>query len=91
VTDPDHARLGQDEFLTLRLGGSEARPERLLLIGRPREGVVRVREWHSGSWNTEGEDYELEPADLLAQLGLAMQARVEVSEELHRVKRWLEG
>jgi hypothetical protein len=89
MTDPDHTSLGQDEFLSLRIGGSAERPERLLLIGRPHEGSVRVREWTSNTWNTEGDDYDIDTVSLLEGLERAYADRHPISEEMYRVRQWL--
>jgi hypothetical protein len=83
--------FAEGEFLTLRLGGSGDTPERLLLIGRPIDGQVRVREWTSNSWNTEGEDYDADPTALLEDIERAFDARQPVSEEMYRVRQWLAG
>jgi hypothetical protein len=91
MTDPDHGSLGQDEFLSLRIGGNAAQPERLLLIGRPHDGLVRVREWTSRSWNTEGDDFDIDPGELLVDIERAYDARLMVSEEMYKIRRWLEG
>ncbi len=91
MTDPEAFSFGEGEFLTLRVGGTPERPERLLLIGRPRDGLVRVREWTSDSWNTEGEDYDLPPGELLEQMEQAYAARAGLGEEMYRVRRWLGG
>jgi hypothetical protein len=89
MTDPDHTSLGQDEFLSLRIGGNTDRPERLLLIGRPHAGTVRVREWTSDTWNTEGDDYDIDTESLLEGLERAFAARQPMSEEMYKVRLWL--
>lgn len=86
MTDP----VGSD-FLTLRIGGTPAVAERLLLIWPPTGGRVRVREWTSNSWNTEGTESSQDAATLLAEVEQAAAARQSVSEELFRVRRWLVG
>jgi hypothetical protein len=83
--------FGETEFLTLRIGGNEGTPERLLLIGRPRDGSVRVREWTSNSWNTEGDDFDADAMALLDDIERAYDARRPVSEEMYRVRLWLTG
>jgi hypothetical protein len=87
--DPDHRSLTDDEFLSLRIGGDAGQPARLLLIGRPRDGLVRVREWTTDTLNSEGEDFDVDPTDLLEDIERAYDARFEVSEELYRVRLWL--
>lgn len=79
------------EFLTLRVAAGRGEPERLLLIGRPENGQVRVREWTSHSWNSEGEDYEIDAEDLLAALERDFSAHRAMSEEIYRVRQWLTG
>jgi hypothetical protein len=83
--------FAESEFLTLRVGGSPKVPERLLLIGRPRDGLVRVREWTSNSWNTEGEDSDIPASALLEQIEAAYDDRLPVSEEMFKVRHWLQG
>ncbi|HJU74614.1 MAG TPA: hypothetical protein VJ717_12770 [Gemmatimonadaceae bacterium] len=79
------------EFLTLRVAAGHGEPERLLLIGRPESGQVRVREWTSRSWNTEGDDYEIDAEELLAALERDFSAHRAMSEEIYRVRQWLTG
>jgi hypothetical protein len=90
VTDPREAGLGEAEFLTVRVG-DPGREERLLLIGHPRDGVVRVREWRTATMNTAGEDYEIPASELLDQMEAALASRHAVSEEMYRIRRWLGG
>jgi hypothetical protein len=80
-----------NEFLTLQVASGHGEPERLLLIGRPEAGRVRVREWTSRSWNSEGEDYDIDAETLLAGLERDFSARRAMSEEIYRVRQWLTG
>lgn len=92
MKDPNLRTLGEDEFLTIRLGGDAATAERLLLIGRPNEdGQVRVREWTSNSWNTEGDDYDVDADELLVSIQQAYDQQRLLGEEIYKVRRWLEG
>lgn len=79
----------EPEFLTVRVGGRAPAPERLLLIGPPRNGNVRVREWDSNSWNTPGRDRTASAQGLFRELEDAYAERRQVSEEMHRIKQWL--
>ena len=83
--------FGEGEFLTLRIGGNRSHLERLLLIGLPSNGMVRVREWTSDTWSTDGTTYEIAAATLLADIERAYDARLTLSEELYRVRGWLGG
>ena len=91
MSDPFHRSLGEGEFLTVRIGGALGVEERLLLIGRPNEGSVRVREWRSSTMITEGEDYDVDPGELLENIEQAYASRLLVSEEMYKIRRWLEG
>jgi hypothetical protein len=92
---PDESRspapFAETDFLTLRVSGNAATPERLLLVGKPREGQVHVREWTSNSLNTAGEEYRTSAGGLLADIERAYAARRPVSEEMYRVRAWLAG
>lgn len=83
------AKFDEPEFLTLRVSGDASTPERLLLIGPARAGSVNVREWTSNSLNTGGEEYRTDAAGLLAEIERAYAARRPVSEEMYRVRSWL--
>jgi hypothetical protein len=88
---PDPLVFDEPDFLTLRIGGSPTQAERLMLIGRPHAGRVRVRQWTSNSWNTEGEILEVDAATLLADIQRTYDARLPVSEEMYGIRRWLGG
>jgi hypothetical protein len=90
VSESNEAGLGQEEFLSIRIT-DPGLDERLLLIGHPIDGVVRVREWRTATLNTEGEDYDIPAGELLEQLETALAARRNISEEMYRIRRWLEG
>jgi hypothetical protein len=90
MTDPFHKSIGEGEFLTVRIGGAPGVEERLLLIGRPNGESVRVREWRSSTMITEGEDYDVDPHELLESIEQAFAARLQVSEDLYTIRRWLE-
>ena len=75
-------------MLSLSIQGDAREPERVLLVTRPSDGVVHVREWSSDEWS-DSREYDLRAEDLLAQLERAVERRRRVSEELHHVRRWL--
>ncbi len=85
------AGFGDGEFLTLRIGGDRSHPERLLLIGFPSNGTVRVREWTSDTWSTDGTIYDIASAALLADIERAYESRLALSEEMYRLRGWLAG
>lgn len=91
MTDPVSGPFAGREFLTLRVGGSADIPERLLLVGRPYDGVVHVHEWSTRTMNQRGEDYLIDALELLEQLEGAHAANLAVSEEMYKVRVWLRG
>lgn len=80
-----------DEFLTIRLAGVVGEGERFLLVARPYEGLVHVREWTADRLNTAGEDLDMDAADLLAEIEGVYAAGRAVSPEMYAIRRWLEG
>ena len=87
----DFASLGESQFLTVHLGGAKAGAERLLLVGRPYDGLVRVREWDSTSLNTSGDDYDIAPNELLDDIELAFRSSLGVRPEMYEIRLWLGG
>jgi hypothetical protein len=75
--------------LTVQVLGGGGEPERLLKISRPRQGLVRVREWTSDGWGQPPLERELSADALLRALERALRERRRVSVELHRIRRWL--
>ncbi|HEX4933474.1 MAG TPA: hypothetical protein VFV33_09860 [Gemmatimonadaceae bacterium] len=86
---PEDFPVGTDEFLSVRIAGGSGKAERFLLIGRPYEGLVRVREWSTHTFNTEGDDFEIEPATLLEDLETAYAAGLGLQPEIYQVRLWL--
>ena len=76
------------DTLTVLVGGGEGEPEQLLRISRPRDGLVRVLEWTSENWSAPFER-ELAADALLRALEEAAAHRRRLSEEIHRIRRWL--
>lgn len=87
MTDPHE--FSTNEFLTVRLGAAPGQPERFLLVGRPRDGQVRVREWNTNSYNTVGADFDVDPIELLTEIESAYAASLEVTPELYAIRLWL--
>ncbi len=81
----------EEEFLTLRIAGGSGVNERLLLVGRPRQGNVRVREWTTETFNTAGHEYDIPAGELLGTISAAYAAGRSLGAEWYRVQRWLEG
>ena len=80
-----------EAMLTVLVGAGAGEPERLYMIGRPAGGRVRVREWSTATWNQPGHEHEVDAAALWSTLERAHGARRRLSEELPRIRRWLDG
>ncbi len=76
--------------LPLLVGGDDRHPERLLLVGRPQAGRVRVREWESTDWARPPVAREYDAAALLADLERAQRGGRRLNQELTAVRRWLQ-
>lgn len=78
--------------LTVQVIGGGGEPERLLLLYRDgaESGRLLVKEWSSANPEAPRE-YEMERDDLYDALEDAQRGGRRVSQELHRVRRWLDG
>ncbi len=85
--------LGEDEpTLSVQVEGSGREGLRLYMIGRPsRAGIVRVREWRGEDWTAGPLERDVDAADLGAEIERAYAARRRVSEEMYRIRHWLQG
>jgi hypothetical protein len=91
VKHPDHFSVETDEFLSVRIAGGSGRVERFMLIGRPYDGLVRVREWTTNTYNSAGEDFDIDPRELLGDIETAYAAGLGVAPELYQIRLWLGG
>lgn len=83
--------IGGDAFLSVRLAAGSDGAERILLVGRPDDGLVHVREWSTHSWNTAGDDFDMDASELLAQIEGVYASGLGVMPEMYEIRRWLEG
>jgi|GEM_PF-1142092 len=70
-------------------GGGE--PDRLLLLARPSNARVHVREWSAHNWSSAPDERELSVADALAIFQGAYDARRRMSVSLKGIQAWLAG
>ena len=90
----DTPRPAPDDDLTLSVqveGAGRDAPTRLYVIGRPAGGRVHVREWRGDDWSAGPLERDVLAADLYAEIERAWNERRRVSEELYRIRHWLEG
>lgn len=91
MTLPDDIPTAIDDFLTVRLAGAVGEGERFLLVGRPYDGLVHVREWTHRTFNTEGEDFDVDAGELLADIETIYAAGQAVTPEMYAIRLWLGG
>ena len=91
MTLPDDIPTAIDDFLTVRLAGAVGEGERFLLVGRPYDGLVHVREWTHRTFNTEGEDFDVDAVELLTDIEAIYAAGQAVAPEMYEIRLWLGG
>ncbi len=79
------------DHLVVQVGGGGDEAEYMLMISRPAEGRVRVREWSPASWALEPSEVELPVDEVYARLARAERQRRRISVEMLRVREWLGG
>ena len=92
MTEQEHVETEGRERLTVQIVGGGGDPERLLHLfrGAGEDGRLLVREWSSAAWDAPRE-YEIDPEDLYRSLQGAQRQGRRLSEDLYRVRRWLDG
>jgi hypothetical protein len=71
--------------------GPASEPERLMLVGRPSEGRVRIREWSGADWGAAPAERELRCDELTEVVEQAVRAGRRVNQSPQTVRRWLDG
>lgn len=66
-------------------------PDRLLLLERPSQGRVHVREWSTHNWSSAPDERDIAVADALAIFRAAYDARRHMSVSLKGIEAWLAG
>lgn len=87
----DDRPTGDDASLSVQVGGGRGEPERLFVLSRPRGGQVDVREFRFGSEELAPREYTAAPHELLEAFERAHGERRRLSEDLYRIRLWLEG
>ena len=83
---------GAPDTLTVQVQGGGEEPERVLVLSRPRDGRVAVREFAIGAGDEGGPtEYSCSPDAVLAVIERATRERRRVSEDVQTIRRWLEG
>ena len=79
--------------LSVQVQGAAGEPERLFVLSRSRDaGTVEVREFRFAAGDTAGPlEYTASAHDLLATFERAHRERRRLSEDMYRIKNWLNG
>ena len=81
---------GGDE-LPIFIMGPGPDPERLMLVSRPREGRVRVREWTGHDWASAAQGREALAEEVYGEVERALQRGRRVNQSPFAVRQWLFG
>lgn len=79
------------DVLSVQVQGAKGDPERLLVLSRPRNGFVEVREFRYGCAQAAPLEYTASAEELYTTFATAHARRRRVSEELYRIRLWLDG
>lgn len=85
------AQAGRDELPVIIGAGGDGSPEALLIVSRPVDGRVRVREWSGANWSAPPRERELAANDLLAEAEAAQRAGRRLNHSLYGLRLWLSG
>jgi hypothetical protein len=85
---PDVDADGRRQTLTLHIEGSASSPDRVLVLERPRAGMVPVREQVIPGGTRA---YEATPAELIAEVDGALREGRRVSVEPYLLRQWCAG
>jgi hypothetical protein len=83
--------IADEPTLSVQVEGSAREGMRLYVMGRPHGGRVRVREWRGEGWSAGPLEREIDTTALYAEFERAHRERRRMSEELYRLRLWLEG
>ena len=75
------------DSLTVQVQGGGREPERVLVLSRPREGLVEVREFAVGC--TAPRDFTATVDELYDLFERAARKRRRISEDLYAIRLWL--
>jgi hypothetical protein len=81
---------GPDELGVLIAAG-DGEPERLLMLGKPANGRVHIREWSTHNWSGPPDERDAAVADTFAVFQRAHDARRRMSAGLSQIRAWLDG
>jgi hypothetical protein len=77
--------------LTVQIAATATDPEHLMLIERPVNGRVLVKEWVGEGFGAPAVEREYDTIDLYRMIDDASRQGRRVGQELYRVRLWLDG
>ena len=78
-------------MLTIQIAASATDPEHLMLVERPVDGKVMVREWIGEGFGSPAVEREYDTMDLYLMIEGALKQGRRVGPELYKVRLWLDG
>lgn len=78
-------------MLTVQIAASACDPEHLMLIERPANGRVMVREWIGEGFGSPAVEREYGTVELYHLIESASRQGRRVGQELYRIRLWLDG
>lgn len=85
------AQQGRDELPVILGSSADGAAEALLIVSRPANGRVRVREWSGANWSAPPRERELAAHELLAEVEAAQRAGRRLNHSLYGLRLWLSG
>ena len=77
--------------LVVQVAAGSGEPNYMLVLGRPVNGRVRVREWSDDSWSDEAHERMLGIEDVWGRVEQAFRQRRRVTVEMAQLRAWLDG
>ena len=88
----DARNADADATLSVQVQGGRGEPDRLFVLARGRGDTVEVREFRFAEGETAGPlEYTAPAPDLLATFERAHRERRRLSEDMYRIRNWLNG
>lgn len=79
------------DALSVQIDGGKGQPDRMLVVSRPRNGLVEVREFHYGCGQSAPLEYTEDADVLYGKIERLVRQRRRVSQSLAGLRLWLDG
>ncbi|HEV2180442.1 MAG TPA: hypothetical protein VGR59_08985 [Gemmatimonadaceae bacterium] len=91
MSGDDRTRTPGPDELGVLVAAGDGESERLLMLGKPANGRVHVREWSSLNWSGPPDERDMPVSEAFAVFQRAHDARRRMSAALSRIRAWLDG